>query len=87
MLKEFGSDIVNKQDISSTMNAHFWSVDKDLASKIEAVPNPTVTRKYNLSPQSNLFNFETTWAQDIREATAKTKTPNSFGSDKILTDC
>ena len=57
ILKESGGDIVNKQDIANTMNAYFCPVGKDLASKIEAVPNPIVTGKYNLNPHNKHFNL------------------------------
>ena len=81
--KESGSDIDNKQDIANTMNAYFCSVGKDLASKIETIPNPIVTGKYNLNPHNKQFIFRPLGVHDIREAMVKIKTSKSFGSDKI----
>ena len=66
------------------MDAYFCSVGKDLASKIDAVPNPIVTGKYNLKPHNKYFHFKTIGVQDIREAMVKIKTSNSFGSDRRL---
>ena len=43
LLKGPGGEIVNKQEISYTMNDNFCSVGKDLASKIEDAPNPMLT--------------------------------------------
>ena len=71
------------QDIANNMNSYFCSVGKDLASKIEAVPNPMVTGKYNLNPQNKHSNFNAIGVQYIREAMVKFKTSKSFGSDKI----
>ena len=82
-MKESGRDIVNRHDIANTMNAYFCSVGKDLASEIEAVPNPMVTRKYNLNPHNKYFNFKEIGVQDIKEAMVKIKTSNRSGSDKI----
>ena len=81
--KESGSDIDNKQDIANTMNAYFCSVGMDLASKIETIPNPIVTGKYNLNPHNKQFIFRPLGVHDIREAMVKIKTSKSFGSDKI----
>ena len=83
ILKESGSEVINKQDIADTMIAYFCSVGKDLASKIVAVPNPMVTGKCNLNPHNKQFNFKAIGVQDIREAMVKIKATKSFGSDKI----
>ena len=61
------------QGIANTMNAYFYSVGNDLASKIEAVPNPMVTGKYNLKPQNKHFYFKAIGVQDVREAMVKLK--------------
>ena len=65
------------------MNAYFCSVGKDLASMIEAVPNQTVTGKYNLNPRNKHFNFKAIGIKDIREAMVEIRTSKSFGRDKI----
>ena len=83
MLKESGSDIINKQDIANTLKAYFCSVCKDLASKIEAVPNTIVTGKYYLNPHCKYLHFKTIGVQDIREAMINIKISNSLGSEKI----
>ena len=83
MLKESNSDIVNKYDIANAMKAYFCSVGKDLASKIETVPNPMIAGKFNLNYHSKHFYFKTIAVQDTREAMVKIKTSNSFGCDKI----
>ena len=57
LLKGPGGEIVNKQEISNTMNDYFCSVGKDLASKIEDAPNPLLTGEYNLNPDDRRFNL------------------------------
>ena len=74
------ADIVNKQDIANAINTLFCSVGKDLASKIGAVPNPTVTEEYN---HNKHFNFKAIGLQEIRESMVKIKTSKSFESDKV----
>ena len=43
--KESGIRTNNKQVVANTMNSYFYLVGKDLASKIEYVPNSMVTGK------------------------------------------
>ena len=83
LLKGPGREIVNRQEISNTMNEYFCSVGKDLASKIEDAPNPMLTGKYNLNPNNKRFNFRPIVVQDIRDAMGKIKTSKSLGSDNI----
>ena len=83
LLKGPGREIVNRQEISNTMNEYFCSVGKDLASKIEDAPNPMLTGKYNLNPDNKRFNFRPIVVQDIRDAMGKIKTSKSLGSDNI----
>ena len=83
LLKDSGREIVDKQEISNTMNAYFCSVGKDLASKIEDVPNPMLTGEYNHNPDNRRFNFRPIVVQDIRDAMSKIKTSKSLGSDNI----
>ena len=83
LLKGPGGEIVNKQEISNTMNDYFCSVGKDLASKIEDAPNPMLTGEYNLNPDNRRFNFRPIVVQDIRDAIGKIKTSKSLGSDNI----
>ena len=83
LLKGPGREIVNRQEISNTMNEYFCSVGKDLARKIEDAPNPMLTGKYNLNPDNKRFNFRPIVVQDIRDAMGKIKTSKSLGSDNI----
>ena len=83
LLKGPGGEIVNKQEISNTMNDYFCSVGKDLASKIEDAPNPMLTGENNLNPDNERFNFRPIVVQDIRDAMSKIKTSKSLGSDNI----
>ena len=73
LLKGPGGEMVNKQEISNTMNDYFCSVGKDLASKIEDAPNPMLTGEYNLNPDNRRFNFRPIVVQDIRDAMGKIK--------------
>ena len=83
LLKGPGREIVNRQEISNTMNEYFCSVGKDLASKVEDAPNPMLTGKYNLNPDNKRFNFRPIVVQDIRDAMGKIKTSKSLGSDNV----
>ena len=83
LLKESQGEVVNKQEISNSMNAYFCSVGKDLKSKIEDSPNPMLTGEYNYNPDNKRFNFRPIVVQDIRDAMGKTKTSKSFGIDNI----
>ena len=73
LLKDSGREIVDKQEISNTMNAYFCSVGKDLASKIEDVPNPMLTGEYNHNPDNRRFNFRPIVVQDIKDAMSEIK--------------
>ena len=83
LLKGPGREIVDRKEISNTMNAYFCSGGKDLASKIEDVPNPMLTGEYNHNPDNRRFNFRPIVVQDIRDAMSKIKTSKSLGSDII----
>ena len=48
-LKESGSEILHKIDISNAMNSFFCSVGKGLADKIEPAPNPLLAGNYEIS--------------------------------------
>jgi len=63
--EESGIRTINKQVVANTMNSYFYLVGKDLASKIESVPNPMVTGKYNLNPHNKQFIFKAIGVQDI----------------------
>ena len=42
-LKKSSSKTVHKKDISETMNSFFSSIGKELADKIDPLPNPLLT--------------------------------------------
>ena len=43
LLKGHGREIVNRQEISNTVNEYCCSVGNDFASKIKDAPNPMLT--------------------------------------------
>ena len=65
------------------MNSFFRSVGKDLAEKIDQVPNPLLAGDYEISKNRAEFHFKTIDVQQIRDAFAKVKTAKSFGVDNI----
>ena len=65
------------------MNSYFYSFGKDLASKIEIVPNPIATGKCNLNPHNKQFIYKAIGVQNIRKAMVKIKASQTFGSDKV----
>ena len=82
-LKDSGNTIVNKRDISDTMNNFFCTIGEKLASKIDAAPNPLLAGDYGGSDKSVRFQFRTIDVLEVRDAIAKTKTSKSFGKDSI----
>ena len=65
------------------MNSFFCSVGKDLAEKIDPVPNPLVEGDYEINKHKATFHFRTISVQEIRDAFATVKTAKSFGTDNI----
>ena len=65
------------------MNSFFYSVGKDLAEKIDQVPNPLLSGDYEINKKRAEFHFETIKVQEIRDAFANVKTAKSFGVDNI----
>ena len=82
-LKESDSEGVHKKDISNAMNNFFCSVGKDLADKIDPVPNPLLTGDYEITNYKTIFRFRTIDVQEIRDAIANITTAKSFGTDNI----
>ncbi len=82
-LKDSNIETVHRKDISDEMNSYFCSVGKDLADKIDAVPNPLLSGDYEVNSQKARFNFKSIRPEQIRAALAKIKTTNSFGIDNI----
>ena len=82
-LKEAGTETVNKRGISDAMNNFFCSIGKDLADKIDSVPNPLLTSEYEVNANKAKFNFRTIEVKEVRAAFAKIKTAKSFGIDNF----
>ena len=82
-IKDSGNSIVNKKEISNTMNSFFCTVGEELASKIDATPNPLLSGDYGDTKNNLGFRFRTIEVQEIRDALAKAKTSKSFGNDNI----
>ena len=82
-LKEAGNETVHTKGISDAMNNFFCSIGKELADKIDPVPNPLLTGEYEVNANKAKFNFKTIEVKEIRAAFAKIKTAKSFGIDNI----
>ena len=82
-LNDSDKEIVHKGDISNAMNSFFCSAGKDLAEKIDQVPNPLLSGDYEINKNRAEFHFQTIKVQQIRDAFAKVKTAKSFGVDNI----
>ena len=84
-LKDMGTEIVDKKDISNAMNNFFCSVGKNLANKIAPVPNPLLSSDYKVNKDKTKFTFSTIGVDEIRVAIAKIRTAKSFGIDNTST--
>ena len=82
-LKESGTEIRNKKDVSNTMNNFFCTIGRNLADKIQPAANPLLSGEYEVNKDKTKFNFKTIEVKDIRDAFAKVKTTMSFGNDNI----
>ena len=82
-IKDSGNAIVNRKEISNTMNNFFCTIGEKLASKIDATPNPLLSGDYGDTNNNIGFRFRTIEVQEIRDALAKAKTSKSFGNDNI----
>ena len=82
-LKEAGTETVHKKGTSDAMKNFFCSIGKELADKIDSVPNPLLTGEYEVNGNKAKFNFRTIEVKEIRAAFAKIKTAKSFGTDNI----
>ena len=82
-LRELDSEIVNKKDISNTMNNYFCSIGKDLVSDIDPFPNPLLCGNYEVNYKKARIYFKAITIQDIRNTFAKIKTAKTFGTDCI----
>ena len=82
-LKESGSEIVHKNDISNAMNNFFCSVGKALAEKTDPASNCLLAGNNVVNKQKVRFQFRTIEVQEIRDAFAMVKTAKSIGTDNI----
>ena len=82
-LKDSGNGINNRKEISNIMNSFFCTLGEELASTLDATPNPLLSGNYFDTNNSAMFRFRTIEVQEIRDALAKTKTSKSFGNDNI----
>ena len=56
-LTEAGTETVHKKGTSDAMNNFFCSIGKELADKIDSVPNPLLTGEYEVNANKAKFNF------------------------------
>ncbi len=82
-LKESGIETFLKKDISKTMNDFFCTIGKELADKIDPVPNPLLTGDYEINKDKTTFNFKSVEISEIRAALAKIKNSKGSGVDDI----
>ena len=82
-IKDSGNAIVNKKEISNTMNSFFCTIGEKLASIIDAAPNLLLTCDFGDINNNVGFRFRTIEVQEMRDALAKAKTSKSFGNDNI----
>ena len=65
------------------MNNFFCSIGKELADKIDSVPNSLFTGEHEVNGNKAKFNFRTIEVKEIRAVLAKIITAKSFGIDNI----
>ena len=82
-LKESGTELRNKKDVSNAMNNFFCTISRNLADKIQPAANTLLSGEYEFNKDKAKFNFKTIEVKDIRDAFAKVKTTMSFGNDNI----
>ena len=82
-LKESGTEILNKKDVSNAMNNYFCTIGSDLADKIQPAANPLLSGEFEVNKDRAKFRFKAIELKDIRDAFAKVKATKSFGVDNI----
>ena len=65
------------------MNSFFCPIGKELANKIDSLPNPLLTGDYEINKDKTIFKFKTIEVKDIRVAFAKIENSKGFGADNI----
>ena len=69
-LRDSGNGINNKKEISNIMNSFFCTIGEELASKIDATPNPLLSGDYFDTNNIARFRIRTIEVQEIRDALA-----------------
>ena len=82
-IKDSGNAIINKKEISNTINRFFSTIGENLTSKIETVPNPLQFGNFDNTNGNVKFKLRIIEVQEIRNAISKTKSSKSFGKDNI----
>ena len=82
-LKESGTEILNKKDISNAMNNYFCTIGSDLADKIQPAAKHLLSGEFEVNKDRAKFRFKAIELKDIMDAFAKVKTTKSFGVDNI----
>ena len=65
------------------MNSFFCSIGKELANKIDSLPNPLLTGDYEINKDKTIIKFNIIEVKDIRVAFAIIKNSKGFGADHI----
>ena len=78
-IKDSGNAIVNRREISSTMNNFFCAIGEKLASKINAIPNPLLSGDYGDINNNVGSMFRTIEIQEIRMHLPRLKLQRALG--------
>ena len=63
-LKVGGTETVNEKSISDVMDSFIWSIGKELAEKLDCVPNPLLTIEYEVKANKAKFSFKANHAKE-----------------------
>ena len=70
-LKESGTDIRNRKDVSNAMNNFFCIIGRELADKIQPASNPLLSGEYEVNKDKAKFHFKAIELKDIWDAFSK----------------
>ena len=82
-LTEGDIQVLEKKEISNTMNDYFCTIGQELADEIDQSPNPRLVGDYMINEGNKAMKFTKISEQHIRDAIDKTKTSKGFGNDNI----
>ena len=82
-LTEGDIQVLEKKEISNTMNDYFCTIGQELADEIDQSPNPVLVGDYMINEGNKTMKFTKISEQHIRDAIDKTKTSKGFGNDNI----